>query len=86
MRVGYALFYLASYRSEAIEHAFGDLSAALPDQVRIEFVRSRDPEAPLPRGAIAYDPEQRVLFISRSFLGASSPKSAELGCQLLAVL
>jgi hypothetical protein len=64
---------LVSYRSEAIEHAFGDLSAALPDQVRIEFVRSRDPEHPLPRGAIAYDPEERVLFMSRSFLGAKLP-------------
>ncbi len=38
---------LVAYRSEAIQHAFGDLSAALPDQVRVKFVRSKDPEHPL---------------------------------------
>ena len=64
---------LVAYRSEAIEHAFGDLSAALPDQVRVKFVRSKDPEHPLPSGTIAYDPEERVLFMSRSFLDAKLP-------------
>src|SRR5262245_61555246 len=34
---------LVSYRSEAIEHAFGDLSAALPDELRVRFVTSQDP-------------------------------------------
>jgi hypothetical protein len=64
---------LVTYRSEAIEHAFGDLSAALPDQVRVKFVSAKDPEHPLPSGTIAYDPKERVLFMSRSFLDAKLP-------------
>jgi hypothetical protein len=64
---------LVAYRSEAIENAFGDLSAALPDQVRVKFVRSKDSEHPLPSGAVAYDPAERVLFMSRSFLDAKLP-------------
>ena len=62
-----------AYRSEAIENAFGDLSAALPNQVRVEFVRSKDPDHPLPSGTIAYDPEERVLFMSRKVLDAKLP-------------
>lgn len=64
---------LVAYRSEAIGHAFGDLSAALPDQVRVRFVTSRDPEHPLPSRTIAYDPAARVLFMSRSLLDAKLP-------------
>jgi hypothetical protein len=64
---------LVAYRSEAIENAFGDLSAALPDQVRVKFAGSEDSEHPLPSGAIAYDPKERVLFMSRSFLDARLP-------------
>ena len=64
---------LVAYRSEAIAHAFGDLSAALPDQVRVKFVRSNDPEHPLPSDTVAYAPEERVLFMSRSFLDAKLP-------------
>ena len=69
---------LVAYRSEAIEHAFGDLSGALPDEVRVRFVRSRDPEHPLPSGAIAYAPEERVLFMSRTFLDAKLPNPLRL--------
>jgi hypothetical protein len=64
---------LVAYRSEAIGHAFGDLSAALPDQISVRFVNSKDPEHPLPSGAFAYDPTERVLFMSRSFLDAKLP-------------
>ena len=64
---------LVAYRSEAIAHAFGDLSAALPDQVRVKFVRSNAPEHPLPSDTVAYAPEERVLFMSRSFLDAKLP-------------
>jgi hypothetical protein len=64
---------LLAYRSEAIQYAFGDLSPALPDQVRVRFVGSKDPEHPVPTGAIDYDREQRVLFMSRSILDARLP-------------
>jgi len=64
---------LVAYRSEAIDYAFGDLSAALPDQVRIRFVGSKDPQHPLPTGTIAYDREQRTLFMSRSIADAKLP-------------
>jgi hypothetical protein len=67
------LVALVAYRTEAIEHAFGDLSPALPEQVRVKFVRSDDPQHPLPPRASAYDPEERVLFMSRSFLDAKLP-------------
>ena len=64
---------LVSYRSEAIERTFGDLSAVLPGQVRIKFVTARDPVHPLPAGAMAYDPEERTLFMSHSVLSARLP-------------
>ena len=64
---------LVTYRTEAIEHAFGDLSAALPDQVRVKFVGPKDPQHPLAPGAIAYDREQHVLFMSRSLRDAKLP-------------
>ena len=69
---------LVSYRSEAIGRAFGDLSAALPGQVLIRFVSSHDPEHPLARDAIAYDPGERLLFMSRSFLSAKLPNPLRL--------
>jgi hypothetical protein len=69
---------LVAYRSEAIQYAFGDLSTALPDQVRVKFVTSHDPKRPLARGAIAYDPGERVLFMSRSILDAQLPNPLRL--------
>ncbi|MFL6619512.1 MAG: hypothetical protein ACJ8MH_12965, partial [Povalibacter sp.] len=35
---------LVTYRSQAIEYAFGDVFGALPHQIQIKFVRATDKE------------------------------------------
>jgi hypothetical protein len=69
---------LVSYRSQAIARAFGDLAPALPGQVRVKFVTSKDPTHPLSSGAIAYDPEEHVLFMWRGITSAKVPNPLRL--------
>lgn len=64
---------LVSYRTEAIESAFGDLSAALPEDLRVRFVKSKDPEYALLDGGVAYDRERQTLLFPRTVLGAKIP-------------
>lgn len=59
---------LVSYRSQAIEGAFGDLSLALPAELQIKFVRSKDVGR-----AIVYQPESKSLLLPRSLTSAKLP-------------
>jgi hypothetical protein len=64
---------LLSYRSEAIQGAFGDLSVAQPAQLQVRFVGSKDPEYPALQGAMRYDAERRVLLLPRSIASSHLP-------------
>lgn len=64
---------LLSYRSEAIQGAFGDLSVAQPAQLQVRFVGSKDPEYPALQGSMRYDAERRVLLLPRSIAGSPLP-------------
>lgn len=64
---------LVSYRTEAIESAFGDLSGTLPEDLRVRFVKSRDPEYALLGGGVAYDRERQTLLFPRTVLGSKIP-------------
>lgn len=64
---------LVSYRTEAIESAFGDLSGTLPEELQIKFVKAKDPEYALLAGGIAYDRERQTLLFARAVLGAKIP-------------
>jgi hypothetical protein len=64
---------LVSYRSEAIEYAFGDVFGALPRQVAIKFVRSTDEEYSRFSGRVAYDVSQRAVIVPNVYLSAQTP-------------
>jgi hypothetical protein len=64
---------LVSYRAEAIETAFGDLSGTLPDDLQIKFVQTSDPEYTAYSGRVAYDQKNRMLVIPYRFFGAKMP-------------
>lgn len=64
---------LVSYRAEAIDNAFGNLSELLPAHVEIKFVTSKEPEYARYEGRAAYDPENRALIFPRRVLGAKLP-------------
>jgi hypothetical protein len=69
------LLELLSYRTQAIQGAFGDLSLALPAQLQIKFVKSKDPEHRLLGGSIVYQPESKQLLLPRSVMNARLPTS-----------
>src|SRR5262245_28113915 len=64
---------LISYRTEAIEGAFGDVFSALPAQIRIRFVKTQDPEYAAFGGRMAYDSEHSTLILPRRVLSAKTP-------------
>jgi hypothetical protein len=64
---------LVSYRTEAISGAFGDVSGAMPDDIQIKFVGTKDPEYALYSGRVAYDQQRGALIIPRRFLAAKTP-------------
>jgi hypothetical protein len=64
---------LVSYRTEAIDYAFGNVFAAMPAQIQIKFVRSDDPGYASLNGAIAYDREHATLIFPRRILSARLP-------------
>jgi hypothetical protein len=69
------LLELLSYRAQAIQGAFGDLGLALPTQLQIKFVKSKDPEHRLLGGSIVYQPESKQLLLPRSVMNARLPNS-----------
>ena len=64
---------LISYRTEAIEGAFGDVFSVLPAQVRIRFVKTQDPDYAAFGGRMAYDIEHATLILPRRVLSAKTP-------------
>lgn len=64
---------LVSYRTEAIEGAFGNLFGVLPAEIRIKFVRSKDPDYVRFDGRMAYDREHGTIILPRRVLGAKTP-------------
>lgn len=64
---------LVAYRSEAISTAFGDLSSALPDEIQVDFVGSKDAGYERFGGALAYDPEHRTLIVPRRLVRVTMP-------------
>jgi len=67
---------LISYRTEAIEGAFGDVFSVLPAQIRIRFVKTQDPEYAAFGGRMAYDSEHSTLILPRRVLSAKTPNPA----------
>ena len=63
---------LVSYRAEAIETAFGDLSDNLPDGLQVKFVHTSDPEYAMFSGRVAYD-QKNVHCDPYRFFGAKMP-------------
>ena len=64
---------LVTYRSEAIEYAFGDVFGSLPHQIEIKFVRSTDAEFAKFSGRVAYDATQRAMVVPTMFLTSQTP-------------
>ncbi|HEX7013319.1 MAG TPA: hypothetical protein VF161_11250 [Steroidobacteraceae bacterium] len=64
---------LVSYRAEAIDNAFGNLSGLLPEHVEIKFVSGKEPEYRRYNGQAAYDAERRALIFPRRVLAAKLP-------------
>ena len=65
---------LVSLRDQAIEGAFGDLSEAMPEQVRITYITSKDPRHTQLAGGIGYDAENRTLLFSRAVAFSKTPR------------
>lgn len=63
---------LISYRTQAIEYAFGEL-AALPGQIDVKFVSQRDPEYSAFAGRLAYDQAHHRFVVPRRFASAKIP-------------
>src|SRR3954466_14645791 len=66
-----ALAALVTYRSQAIETTFGAYAAPMPDEVRIQFVSSKDERFRSGLTPVALDIQQGTMAFTR---GASSAK------------
>lgn len=64
---------LVSYRSEAIEYAFGNVFGALPGKIEIRFVRNDDERYARYTGRVAYDVTERALIVPQRFIHARLP-------------
>jgi hypothetical protein len=64
---------LVSYRTEAMETAFGAMFGALPERIQIKFVSTKDAEYELYGGDVAYDRENRTIIFPRRVLGSKTP-------------
>jgi hypothetical protein len=64
---------LVSYRAQAIDTAFGDLFGALPTEIQIKFVTTKDPEYILFGGREGYDLKKRTMIFPRRVLGSKTP-------------
>jgi hypothetical protein len=65
---------LIGLRTEAIQNAFGDAFAHLPQEIEIRFVAPRDEQYRRYSGRIAYDAGERVLVIPHKYLHAKLPR------------
>src|SRR4030095_2261100 len=64
---------LLSYRSEAIQGAFGDLSVAQPAQLQVKFVGTKDSQYPALRRSMRYDAQRKVLLVPLSMTSMTLP-------------
>jgi len=64
---------LVSYRAQAIDTAFGDLFGALPTEIQIKFVTTKDPEYILFGDREGYDLKKRTMIFPRRVLGSKTP-------------
>lgn len=64
---------LVSYRTAAIDYAFGNISTGFPARIEIKFVGSDDPDYPSLGGMPAYDPVQHRLLLPRRMLYFKTP-------------
>lgn len=65
---------LVAHRSQAIEHAFGDVLGVLPRETRVKFVSPGDPLYQTFDGRIAYDPSSQALVVPKRLARAKLPK------------
>jgi hypothetical protein len=65
---------LVSYRTAAIERAFGDFISVMPEKIAIKFVGPADTEYKRYSRKVAYDLAQETLIIPRYLLSARIPK------------
>lgn len=65
---------LVTYRTTAIQRAFGELVSVLPDKIAIKFVGPKDIEYRRYSRKVAYDLEQETLIIPRYLLSTRMPK------------
>jgi hypothetical protein len=65
---------LVTYRTTAIERAFGELVSVLPEKIAIKFVGPKDIEYRRYSRKVAYDLEQETLIIPRYLLSTRMPK------------
>ena len=65
---------LVTYRTTAIERAFGELVSVLPEKIGIKFVGPKDIEYKRYSRKVAYDLEQETLIIPRYLLSTRMPK------------
>jgi hypothetical protein len=63
---------LISYRTQAIEYAFGELSA-LPDKIDVKFVSQKDKEYAQFAGRLAYDRENKRMVVPRRYATSKMP-------------
>lgn len=63
---------LISFRTQAIEYAFGELRA-LPDKIDVKFVSQRDPEYAAFAGRLAYDHAHHRLIVPRRYATSKMP-------------
>lgn len=66
------LAQLISYRTQAIERAFGSLGA-LPDSIGVKYVSQKDAEYQRFSGRLAYDPSQQSIVVPRRYLTSKTP-------------
>jgi hypothetical protein len=64
---------LVTFRTEALEGAFGSLFAVLPSEIKIKFVKRKDPDYLRFGGNMAYDREHATLILPRRILNANTP-------------
>jgi hypothetical protein len=64
---------LITYRTEAIEYAFGNVFGPLPRQIEVRFVNSDDGQFAKFSGRVAYDAAQRMLVVPQRLISSRLP-------------
>lgn len=65
---------LVTYRTLAMERAFGEFMPVLPDKIQIKFVGPNDAEYRRYARQVAYDLDQETMIIPRHLLSTRMPK------------